>query len=87
MAAQPWRAIYRDPRWRALSERVRREEPVCRRCRVEPTTVADHIVPIGPPFWGEPFDRDNVQGLGRRCHTTKTAEDKKAARAAEGGRR
>jgi len=85
-ALKGWRRYYSDPRWKALSRRTLREEPVCRRCRVKRSTVADHIVPIGPPFWGAPFDRSNTQGLDAGCHTTKTAEDRAKARGMEVGR-
>jgi 5-methylcytosine-specific restriction endonuclease McrA len=86
-AGKPWRRAYTDPRWRALAKRTLREEPICRRCTLRRSEVADHVIPIGSPFWGEPFERANTQGLCRPCHTTKTKEDERAASAQIGGRR
>jgi 5-methylcytosine-specific restriction endonuclease McrA len=85
-ARQPWRAIYRSEAWRKLSRQTLLEEPVCRRCG-RPSEVADHVVPIGPPFWGAPLDRSNTQGLCRGCNVAKGAEDRSAARAARKGGR
>jgi 5-methylcytosine-specific restriction endonuclease McrA len=63
-------SIYNTPRWKALRKRVLEDEPVCRICRAEPSTQADHIIPIEEG--GDPWDLHNLQGLGASCHSRKT---------------
>lgn len=72
-AAKASRWVYRDPRWRVLRDRVRREEPTCRRCGRNPTAEVDHVIPL--EAGGRPFDRANTQGLCVGCHRAKSAED------------
>lgn len=78
---RPWRSVYDNPRWRALRRQVRREQPWCAvdGCR-NMTAEVDHIVAMQDG--GDPFDRDNVQGLCRRHHSEKTADELRARRAA-----
>lgn len=71
--------VYDSPRWRALVRQVRREEPVCRRCKVTPTADVDHILELEDG--GAPYDRTNLQGMCRPCHRIKTAEAARARRA------
>lgn len=62
---------YLTPGWKALRARVLEEEPVCRACHRALATHCDHIRPHrGDPllFW----DRANLQGLCRSCHSSKT---------------
>ncbi len=63
-------------RWRKASKAYLRESPLCVHCerdgRLTPATEVDHIAPHGGDmklFW----DKDNWQGLCRKCHSTKTA--------------
>jgi 5-methylcytosine-specific restriction enzyme A len=50
-------------------------DPVCRMCRIRPSTVADHIVPIRRG--GARFDLDNGQGTCEWCHNRlKQRQDK-----------
>jgi 5-methylcytosine-specific restriction enzyme A len=67
--------MYDSVRWARLRREVIQDEPFCRACRRAGrrslTVDVDHIVPHrGNPavFW----DRANLQGLCKRCHTTKT---------------
>lgn len=67
---------YGTVRWQRLRADVLREEPFCRSCRHAGrkmlTQEIDHIVKhAGDParFW----DRANLQGLCKACHTAKTA--------------
>ena len=62
--------VYDSPRWRALVQQVKAEEPWCRKCKVTPTADVDHIVEVQDS--GAPFDRSNLQGLCRPCHVRKT---------------
>lgn len=74
--ARPWAALYQTQRWRRLSARVRREEPLCRECKAEglppsPTRHTDHIVPHKGDltlFWS----RSNLQGICVSHHSKKT---------------
>jgi 5-methylcytosine-specific restriction protein A len=67
-------------RWAEYSRAFLREHPHCARClkagKIEAATMVDHIQPIrgadDPLFW----QVSNHQGLSRRCHAIKTAEDK-----------
>jgi 5-methylcytosine-specific restriction protein A len=67
---------YVSTRWLRLRAEVLQAEPLCRHCRMHgrrtPTQEIDHIVKHdGDPgrFW----DRGNLQGLCKHCHTIKTA--------------
>jgi len=67
---------YGSARWQALRRDVLQADPFCRSCRdrgVKALTVdIDHIVKHdGDPlrFW----NRANLQGLCKRCHTIKTS--------------
>jgi len=65
-------AFYHSPEWRALSKRVRREQPYC--VRGARTTQADHIIRVKErPDLAS--DRGNVVGLCRPCHSRKTAKE------------
>jgi len=66
---------YGSLRWRLLRATVLREQPFCRSCRAAGrqvlTAEIDHITKHdGDPrlFW----ERSNLQGLCKPCHTRKT---------------
>ena len=68
-------AWYGSLRWRLLRAEMLRAEPFCRVCRADGLNVLtqdiDHITKHdGDPalFW----NRENLQGLCRSCHTRKT---------------
>ena len=65
----------RHRRWRTM---VLNNYPVCNRCKVKPSTVADHIEPLDNrnPYDGN-WSLSNGQGLCHACHNKKTAEDKR----------
>ena len=54
------------------------EEPLCRICaetgRTTASAIVDHIKPLA---WGGRDDRLNKQGLCKRCHDAKSAEERK----------
>jgi 5-methylcytosine-specific restriction protein A len=57
--------------WRQLRLRVLADEPVCAHCLRAPSVEVDHKVPHRGDyvvFW----DRDNLQGLCKPCHSAKT---------------
>jgi len=63
-----------------MRERVLREEPVCKRCRREASTVADHKVSVKRARelgWTEAqiFARTNYQGLCGPCNSIKGIEE------------
>jgi len=60
----------RHRRWRAL---ILERDPWCKACGREPSTVADHIVPIARG--GARFDLNNGQGMCEPCHNRKTAKE------------
>lgn len=78
-----WSAV-----WRRKRAAYVRDNPLCRHCEaqgiVTPTQEVDHIKPINPldafdtqnGKYGEPLDDDNLQGLCKRCHASKTAKSK-----------
>jgi 5-methylcytosine-specific restriction enzyme A len=69
------RTWYRSKRWQDLRGSVLRAQPFCRSCAAEGrrtlTVDVDHVEKHhGDPasFW----NRDNLQGLCKPCHTRKT---------------
>jgi len=52
------------------------EEPYCRYCGA-PSSQVDHITPV---VEGGITERDNLQGLCRRCHNMKTGREAARAR-------
>jgi 5-methylcytosine-specific restriction endonuclease McrA len=65
---------YRNSKeWLALRAQVLQEEPMCRICGKEPSTEAEHIVPLGPA--GGTNDRSNLQGSCKKCHSRKTLSE------------
>ncbi|MEE8473549.1 MAG: HNH endonuclease signature motif containing protein [Dehalococcoidia bacterium] len=55
-------------RWQQIRKVVLREEPFCRSCSA-PSTEVDHIKPMSK---GGDNSRGNLQGLCKRCHSSKT---------------
>ena len=64
---------YNTKDWRDLSLLVKYQEPICRMCEREATYYTDHIIPVkqGGAF----LDRDNLQGLCKRCHGIKSGRE------------
>ncbi len=87
---QRYQFLYESNRFQdGLRPRVLQRQPVCARCGIEPSVIADHIVPSGEairqaqesklfPYskYAGFFLLSNLQGLCRKCHAIKTAEDK-----------
>ena len=73
--------FYASPLWRRLSQRVRRETPLCVRCTTQGLTVVadivDHILPVRT-HWDKRFDKTNLQPLCHSCHNKKTASDRRS---------
>lgn len=61
-----------DSVWRKLSKQVRKEEPICRRCRRQDSVLVDHIVPKRS---GGTDARSNLQALCKDCHDEKTLQE------------
>ena len=74
----PFHLLYKALRWIALAARVRREEPLCRACGFRATRDVDHIVPARQWVAAHNndmesfYDRSNLQGLCKGCHSAKT---------------
>lgn len=88
-ANDPVRRLYGTQRWRWTSREVIARDPVCKECRCEPSTLADHVIPAQQyvaQSGGDLeafFDLENLQGLGVACHAKKTAKD--GSRGGSGG--
>jgi 5-methylcytosine-specific restriction protein A len=67
------RAIYNSKRWAILRRRVISEQPICAGCDNALSVDVDHITPLAEG--GQPYARDNVQGLCRPCHSSKTRRE------------
>src|SRR6185437_1584280 len=65
--------IYNSVRWRKLRAVVLRRDPICKECNEEPSSDADHIIPIRQG--GAPWSVENLQGLCAGCHSTKTQKE------------
>ena len=58
-------------KWRAA---ILKRDPICKACGREPSTFADHIVPIRQG--GAKLDMGNGQGMCGRCHQAKRGEER-----------
>lgn len=68
-----WSWVYATPRWKGLRKQVLLEQPWCACGKpdcFELSAEIDHIVAMQDG--GAPFDRNNVQGLAKGCHSAKT---------------
>lgn len=67
--------------WPKLRAAILQAEPLCRPCneagRVTAAAEVDHIVPRSR---GGSSDRQNLQGICRSCHATKTSREAMAGR-------
>lgn len=57
-------------RWRQIAKLILMRDRICRICRIERATEADHIIPKSQ---GGNDSMRNLQGLCKRCHARKTA--------------
>jgi 5-methylcytosine-specific restriction protein A len=73
----PWREYYDTAQWRRTRAFVLARDPVCKSCGRAASVVCDHT--IRASLWlasGHDFyDLDNLQGLCKRCHDSKTAKE------------
>jgi 5-methylcytosine-specific restriction protein A len=58
-------------KWRA---QILARDPICRACGVEPSTFADHIVPLR--LGGAKLDLSNGQGMCKWCHQAKRGRER-----------
>lgn len=65
--------------WRRLRTMVLARDPVCTVCGREPATAVDHVT---PKSLGGDDALENLRGICRGCHGTKTAREGNAAKAA-----
>lgn len=72
-------SFYHTWAWRKASERFLTENPLCRECqkagRLTPAKVTDHIIP--KDVCEDPWDSTNWQPACYKCHSIKSAKDKK----------
>jgi 5-methylcytosine-specific restriction endonuclease McrA len=64
-----------DGDWDAIARQVIAEEPICRRCGVNPSEVAGHILPLPVGTNARP----NLRGLCRSCNAIEAAENRKGS--------
>lgn len=73
--------FYRSNRWRLLSERHRREQPLCQMCAkqgiVKAGSLTDHIITIRKGM--DPYDESNLQTLCDYHHQKKRAGERGTA--------
>lgn len=69
--------FYNTARWRKLSAKFRKANPLCRIClerdELVPAQQVDHVVPIAQG--GKRLAWDNLQSLCRACHGEKTRRE------------
>ncbi|MEC9346080.1 MAG: AAA family ATPase [Pseudomonadota bacterium] len=66
--------LYHSGRWQRLRRQVLTEQPICAADGCDRlATDVDHIRPLEDD--GAPYDRANLQGLCRACHSAKTARE------------
>lgn len=58
--------------WTRIRNKVLSEEPYCRSCRVNRSTICDHIKPLS---LGGTDERSNLAGMCKPCHDEKTAAE------------
>jgi 5-methylcytosine-specific restriction endonuclease McrA len=81
--------LRKGTRWQSIRKRVIQRDPLCKRCQLAVSEIADHIVPAAVAIAQAqesgryPYDKyagyyllSNLQGLCRSCHAVKTLEDK-----------
>lgn len=69
--------FHNSPVWRALSHRMRREQPWCPICERNYATMTDHIVSISAG--GAPLDPDNLLPMcDEPCHNIKRGLEARA---------
>ena len=83
--AEPWRAWYNTPEWRAVRAIVLGRQPACVFCLalgiVEPSRVADHLDDERKKTDREYFfNPDSCQGLCFTCHNSEKQRQERAKR-------
>lgn len=63
--------------WKLLSEKIRKERPMCELCKIKPATQVHHI--FSRRFKSTMFDEDNLISICNGCHL-KTHTDPEWAR-------
>jgi 5-methylcytosine-specific restriction protein A len=73
----PNKEIYWSYRWKKLTIRFKRNNPICVHCktsgRITAMEVVDHILSIN--HGGDPWDERNLQPLCKKCHDKKSAKE------------
>lgn len=61
-----------DRRWKKLRKIVLARDPICKICDKAPSTEVDHIVPRPPDQHAADVTEEELQGLCKPCHSSKT---------------
>ena len=59
-------------RWRRMRKMVLERDPMCKVCRVKPSTQADHITPKSQ---GGRDAMENLRGICEPCHRAKSSRE------------
>lgn len=73
-ASDPVRKQYHTQQWKLTRTAVLVRDPICVECHHAGSEEADHVIPARA-YSGDFFDLDNLQGLCRACHSSKTAKE------------
>jgi 5-methylcytosine-specific restriction protein A len=71
-ASDPVRKLYHKAQWYQVRLVVLARDPICVECKHAATEEIDHVIPARA-YSGDFYDPDNLQGLCRSCHSSKTA--------------
>lgn len=63
---------YNSTHWRKTRKAKYNANPICEKCKVNPTHTIDHIIPISQG--GDPYLWDNLMSLCKGCNARKTAK-------------
>lgn len=73
LETRPTNPVYSTTKHRLWRKMVLHRDPVCRTCKEQPATHADHVIPLAR---GGGWSLDNGQGLCQECHNRKTARER-----------
>lgn len=69
--------FYSSGRWQKLRAWIIKRQPICMVCGMNVSEEVDHIIPLSQG--GAEMDADNLQGICKACHSSKTVRDSKGS--------
>ena len=61
-----------DRRWKKMRKIILARDPICKSCEAAPSTEVDHIIPRSPDLHAADVTEEELQGLCKPCHSSKT---------------